>query len=223
MINSIDISSSNEIPYNIIKDNLEESLQKIVNMIKKFDIDIQKISIEREIKQQIDPFMPIPVKGHPVSISNIDNKNILVEYLNSYHYDIYKNEIKFNFYQEESNGTKILFSLMGLILHSLRNGKVLIIDELDKSLHPFLIIKIIEMFKDIDYNKKNAQLIFTCHNGDILSKEFFSKYEVSFLEKNLKSGTKIMRLSEFKNEDIKDDWRKLYWDGVFGSIPFPYI
>ena len=81
------------------------------------------------------------------------------------------------------------------------------------------------MFKDKDYNKKNAQLIFTTHATDILSEEIFRISEVSFINKNLKQGTTTKRISDFKEKDIRNvtDFRRLYWNGMLGGIPYPYI
>ena len=231
LISSIVISLTNNIPYrdslailsNHKNDNesLQQSFNKIADILKKFDIDITRISINRELKNPQERLTDIPAFVE----QNINNNILRLEYINSYHHDINNREVKFNFFREESNGTQILLSLIGFVLYSLENGAALIIDEIDRAIHPMILIQIIKMFKDKDYNKKNAQLIFTCHATDILSEEIFRISEVSFISKNLKDGSTTKRISDFKDKDIRNvtDFRKLYWNGVFGGIPYPYI
>ncbi len=231
LISSIVISLTNNIPYRdslaILSNNkndnesLQQSFNKIAEILKKFDIDISRMSLNRELKNPQERLTDIPAFIE----QNVNNNVLRLEYINSYHHDINNKEVKFNFFREESNGTQILLSLIGFVLYSLENGTALIIDEIDRAIHPMLLIQIIKMFKDKDYNKKNAQLIFTCHATDILSEEIFRISEVSFINKNLKQGTTIKRISDFKEKDIRNvtDFRKLYWNGVFGGIPYPYI
>lgn len=230
MSNEIDYQKSLELLSNNKEDNvsLQTSFNKISDILRKMDIDIKRMSFVR--------------KNVPIDSNNEENKNITlqnissisydsedrlikIDSIRSYHNDINENEVEFNFKKDESNGTQILLSLIGFILYSLENGASLIIDEIDRAIHPMILIQIIKMFKDKDYNKKNAQLIFTCHATDILSEEVFRISEVSFINKNLKDGTTIKRISDYKDKDIRNvtDFRKLYWNGIFGGIPYPYI
>lgn len=230
---SIFVNLNNNLPYQIALDflsnhkndneTIQKSFNKITEILKNFDIDILKMSINREIFETKNlPFQApffIPQQNNNKTIRKI------VDNIKSYHIDISNNEVEFDFYKEESNGTQILLSLLGFILFVLENGYVLVVDEIDRAIHPMILIQIIKMFKDKDYNKKNAQLIFTCHATDILSEEIFRISEVSFISKNLKDGSTTKKISDFKDKDIRNvtDFRKLYWNGVFGGIPYPYI
>src|SRR5262249_18065010 len=69
---------------------------------------------------------------------------------------------------EESHGTQRLFAYAGPMLDILRNGKILIVDELDASLHPKMVRFLISLIQNSDINKNNAQLIFTTHNTSLL-------------------------------------------------------
>ncbi len=231
LISSIVISLTNDIPYRVSldvlsnhkKDNesLQQSFNKIAEILKKFDIDITRMSLNRELKNPQEQLTDMPA-----FVEHGVNNNILrFEYINSYHHDINNKEVKFNFFAEESNGTQILLSLIGFVLYSLENGAALIIDEIDRAIHPMILIQIIKMFKDKDYNKKDAQLIFTTHATDILSEDIFRISEVSVINKNLKQGTTTKRISDIKDKDIRNvtDFRKLYWNGILGGIPYPYI
>ena len=125
----------------------------------------------------------------------------------------------------DSVGTQKLIALSGYIYESLSQGKILIVDEIDSSLHHILTKAIVAMFNNI-LNKK-AQLIFTTHDVLLLDlKNMFRKDQIWLVDVLDKSSSKITRLSEFTSrsengirgdEDITD----YYLKGQFGSIPTP--
>jgi len=69
--------------------------------------------------------------------------------------------------RDESDGTQKLFEFSGLILAVLHNGDTLVIDELNKSLHPDLVRFLVKLFNS-PINQRNAQLIFTTHETSVL-------------------------------------------------------
>ena len=125
----------------------------------------------------------------------------------------------------DSVGTQKLIALSGYIYESLSQEKILIVDEIDSSLHHILTKAIVAMFNNI-LNKK-AQLIFTTHDVLLLDlKNMFRKDQIWLVDVLDKSSSKITRLSEFTSrsengirgdEDITD----YYLKGQFGSIPTP--
>lgn len=127
----------------------------------------------------------------------------------------------------DSVGTQKLIALSGYIYESLSQGKILIVDEIDSSLHHILTKAIVAMFNNI-LNKK-AQLIFTTHDVLLLDlKNMFRKDQIWLVDVLDESSSKITRLSEFTSrsengirgdEDITD----YYLKGQFGSIPTPEI
>lgn len=123
-------------------------------------------------------------------------------------------------FEEESLGTKNLFILNPILLHVLKEGKMLIVDELDRSLHPFLVKYIVKLFNNSDYNKKGAQLIFNTHDTNLLSLNLFRRDQIWFTEKDYKKGaTYLYPLDDFpvrKTENIQ----KGYLNGRYGAIPF---
>ncbi len=127
--------------------------------------------------------------------------------------------IKLDF-EEESLGTKNLFILNPFLLHVLKEGKMLVIDELDRSLHPFLVKYIVKLFNSEEYNKNGAQLIFNTHDTNLLSLNLFRRDQIWFTEKDYKSGaTDMYPLDDFpvrKTENIQ----KGYLNGRYGAIPF---
>ncbi|MCA6071914.1 MAG: ATP-binding protein [Endomicrobium sp.] len=160
---------------------------------------------------------------------NAQERSIAIDTINSYHKDTNNKEVIFDFFEAESRGTRVLLGLICKILEVLADGKVLIIDEIDRSIHPLVFAKIIEIFKDKDYNEENAQLVFTTHCTDILEANILRLSEVATVNKNLNEGSTIRRISDFKDSpefrNIRNttDFRKLYLQGVFKGIPFPYI
>lgn len=125
--------------------------------------------------------------------------------------------------EQESDGTKKMFCLYNFIYMTLQSGRILFIDELNAKLHPLLVRYIINMFRDPQINKNNAQLIFTTHDVSILSKDIFRRDEIWFTELT-DSGTSILySLSEYKIDDkkVRNDasFSKDYLSGRYGAIP----
>lgn len=181
-------------------------LDKIYNFIKNFDIDIEKISVEKRFSKE---------KGIPASILKMFDSKIV-----SYHKSDKGKNVAFDFFEEESMGTRALLSILIYVLDKLENGGVLIVDEFDKSLHPFLLHSLVKLFKDKNYNKKNAQLITTLHQTDILEKGIYKISEFSFLNKNRKRGTFVERLSDFENVRNDMNFRDRYLEGLYKGIPY---
>src|SRR5439155_9785576 len=86
-------------------------------------------------------------------------------------------------YFDESQGTQKLFSLAGPLLDIIKNGKVLVIDELDRSLHPLLVRQIVRTFQDPVQNERGAQLIFSTHDTTLLDSQFLRRDPVWLTEK----------------------------------------
>ena len=187
-------------------------LEVITEFVKKFDIDIDKIIKEDSGKKN-------------TLASLLSNKDINYPVIKTIHKDINNKDVILDMATEESLGTNLLFGIAELLLLTLKNGSVLVIDELDRSLHPFLLTKIIELFKDKDYNVHNAQLLFTCHSTDILENQTLRVSEVAIVTKNLKDGSTIRKLSDFEGLNLRNtyDFRRMYLSGNFGGVPFPYI
>ena len=119
---------------------------------------------------------------------------------------------------EESDGTKRLFEIAGYWLYVLQNGEILIIDEIDRSLHPVLSKALIKMFNNPEINKNNAQLIFTTHDTTLLDDETFRPDQIWFTEKD-NSMTKLYPLLDFRPRE-DESLQQGYLLGRYGAIPF---
>lgn len=124
---------------------------------------------------------------------------------------------------EESTGTKKLFSLLVLLNEILKNGKIIIFDELEKNLHLALIKYFIYLFNEKSINSKNAQLIFTTHNSSLLDLSTFRRDQVWFMEKNLKEmNTECYSLYNILNVEQNENIEKGYILGKYGAT-FKFI
>ncbi|WP_300701970.1 ATP/GTP-binding protein [Bacteroides sp.] len=136
-------------------------------------------------------------------------------------YDDKGNEIKsvtFPFRKNESEGTIKYFSLAYPIIDALDNGKRLIIDEFDSKMHPLLTCRIIALFNSKETNPKNAQLIFTTHDTNLLSANIFRRDQIWFTQKDRYGATDLYSLAEYK---VRNDasFEKDYLSGKYGAIP----
>lgn len=127
-------------------------------------------------------------------------------------------EVAFDLFEDESTGSKKLFIVMALMLDALMNGNVLLLDEMDASLHPLLTRKLVEIFKDSALNKKNAQLVFTSQDTNLLDMDLFKKEQVYFVEKNAVGETSLVSLVDYANVR-SEKIEKNYILGKFGAIP----
>ena len=121
---------------------------------------------------------------------------------------------------QESAGTQRFFARIGGWLQALEAGSLLVVDEIEDSLHPLLTKRLIEMVQDNALNTNGAQLLFTTHDAMLLDLNFFRRDQIWFAEKDDKScATQVYSLASFsprKGENI----RKGYLQGRFGAIPF---
>ena len=120
----------------------------------------------------------------------------------------------------ESDGTIKIFNIMPTILTNLEYGGLLCIDELDVKLHPLLFKKIVNMYKDKNINKNNAQLIYTAHSTYLFNSDELRRDELYLVEKDLTGKSKLYSLSEFRNLRVDADYEKKYLSGQFGAIPY---
>ena len=119
---------------------------------------------------------------------------------------------------EESAGTQALFRTAGAWMNVLENGEVLLIDEIDTSLHPKLVQFLIGKFHSKETNSKNAQLIFTTHNTSLLNQDMFRRDQFWFVEKSREGSSTLYPLTDFKtrNDEALERW---YMRGKYGALP----
>lgn len=121
-------------------------------------------------------------------------------------------------YEDESQGTQKLYSLAGPILDIIEKGYALVIDELDRSLHPLLVRQIVKAFQDPAINTKGAQLIFSTHDTTLLDPTLLRRDQIWLVEKDETQAASLVPLTDFsprKNEAFEHG----YLTGRYGGIP----
>lgn len=199
--------AKNDIPF--FKENIN-------NLMRVADTGIDSIDI-KEIEIDLDTL--------PEDMSN-DKRQELVERYKHKIRTIHKKfdgekedgiiEFKLN---EESTGTIKLLAMGGLILEALAAGQVLIVDELDKSLHPKLTRALINIFHSKKTNPNNAQLIFATHDVSLLDNELFRRDQVWFAEKEYEGYSHYYAISDIQGVRAQGPYEKYYLSGRFGANP----
>jgi len=192
----------------------ESHRHDIIEFIKKLDLGITDIQITNKplpIVSQKTAMFGFPYSEIKPAVKTVHRK---------YDAEGKQSAIElFDIDKYESEGTNKLFALAGLLLDTLRTGKILLIDELDARLHPLITRELICLFNSNETNPHNAQLIFTTHDTNLLSSKTFRKDQIWFTEKDNKGATDLYSLVEYKvGKDAS--FERDYIIGKYGAIPF---
>lgn len=140
----------------------------------------------------------------------------------SYHKGINKDGEKISFALElsdESDGTRKLMSIAPAIESVLNKGGIVLVDELEKELHPMLVNYIVAKFQSKNANPNAAQIVFTTHNTELLNMELLRKDQLYFADKSRKDGaSELYSISDFATKTA-DNIRKGYLAGKYGATP----
>jgi len=190
----------------------------VLQFLQSANIDIHDIKIKKE---QFDPSllpneMPNSIKES--IIEELTGQEVIKE-IKAVHKTKNGNLVDLNM-QEESDGTQKFFALSGLWLDALKNGDVLVIDELHNSLHPKLVKHLVELFHNKKTNPNNAQLIFTTHDTSILNQDVFTRDQIWFCEKDESQATVLYPLTDFSPRKGRENLEQRYMSGRYGGIPF---
>ena len=117
---------------------------------------------------------------------------------------------------EESEGTRRVFDLIDMLLTD-KDDITFVVDELERSLHPKLTEKFVELFNRINSDKRN-QLIFSTHESNIMAEELFRRDEIWFVERNNLGVSRLYSLDRFKERNDKR-YNKAYLEGRYGAVP----
>jgi hypothetical protein len=121
-------------------------------------------------------------------------------------------------FHHESEGTRTLFVLSGLIVDALARGGVLLVDELDRSLHPHLAMKIVSIFNDPQANPNGAQLLFNTHDTNLLDRDYLRRDQIWFTEKGDDGATRLFPLTDFRARKY-ENLERGYLQGRYGAVP----
>ena len=197
---------NNRISLKIIED--KKYKEELLKFIKTFDATIDSINISPNSLEELKNTNGV-VKVELVHNGEDGNKKALPLAL-------------------ESNGTMKMFHLFDFLMDTLRNGRVLFVDDLDAKLHPLLTRYIINLLHNSEKNIGNGQLIYSTHDTVNLNKETFRRDEIWFVEKDKNGVSELYSLSDYIIEDengnakkVRNDatYNKDYLTGRYGAIP----
>ena len=209
----------------------------MVGMLRAFDTGIEEITKGKQLAEKAFDFLPEKVKKDVLNDIEQTMRSKLQEEarckieLGGYQFEIsieegeiiaekimldHGNPAELFELSDESDGTKRLFDLIPLYEFG-KKGKIIIVDELDRSFHSKLTEKYIKRFFEIT-KEKSCQLICTTHDLNLMDLRILRQDEIWFVEREMDHSTRIYSLSDYKeifDKNILND----YLIGRYGAIP----
>ncbi|MBT9561264.1 MAG: ATP-binding protein [Myxococcales bacterium] len=125
--------------------------------------------------------------------------------------------------EQESQGTLSLLRMAPTLVEAMRHGGLVVVDELEASLHPLLALNLVKQFNSPSTNPNNAQLLFATHDtnllGTVLGEPALRRDQVWLSEKDAEGATQVYPLSDFKPRK-EENLERGYLQGRYGAIPF---
>lgn len=191
------------------------------NLLKIADFGIESISAA---KVDVTPLpLPFPADFPPAILERINEERSIQ--ISTLHQKYNTKEevigsVPFDLFGQESAGTRQFFCLLGPVFSTLVSGGVLIVDELDTSIHSRLVWKVVKLFNSVETNPNNAQLIFTTHDTTLLSQELLRRDQMWFVEKDKIGSSKLYSLVDYKKRVRNDaSYERDYLKGKYGAVP----
>ena len=211
------ISDQDLIEYSKNDGELKEFALKL---LKEADIFIKDIHVDYEEKEMDNTMMDMLIPPLARTNGTFKMSNVRIE-LEHEIIDKDKNKHIYSLnFNDESSGTRTLFALAPFLKRAFESAKTIVVDELEKSMHPALVEFIVKLFNDKSINKANSQLIFITHATNLLTTELLRRDQIWFTEKNPDTGvSELYPLDSFsvrKDENIQ----KGYINGRYGAVPF---
>lgn len=119
--------------------------------------------------------------------------------------------------EDESRGTQILLARLADLLPTMLQGGLVVVDELDTSLHPDLCVALVRLFTDPRSNRNGAQLLFTTHDRDIL--EVLRTDEVVLVDKDGDGASVFRAASDYKQVRTRESLRRVHAEGRLRGVP----
>lgn len=223
--NTIFALSGGAFNYDVTINMLQDAKGKsaVIELMKLADFGITDLEVEEKEGQTMGINFGFLAQGNKTQPEIIHEKTMLKEVKSKRNILNDKGEVvssvSFPFLQNESEGTKQFFSLIGPFLQALKNGSVMVVDEIDIKLHPLLSQRLVSLFNSKVTNPKGAQLIFTTHDTNLLDAHIFRRDQVWFAEKDKYGASTIYPLTDYKPRNDMN-LEKNYIAGKFGAIPY---
>lgn len=181
----------------------------LLNALQIADSDIIDIKIRKE--NRLSKNLKADFSANKASIEEIERPHLIIT---TYHKS--NPNVAFDFSEEESEGTQVMFYIMLTILDIIKNNKILLIDEIENSMHS----KIVEYIVGLFHASSDAQLIYTTHNTNLLNLDKLRKDQIYFVNKKEDASTDLYSLFDYKDFRETMDAEKAYLQGRFDAIPY---
>jgi len=182
------------------------------NVMRRADFGIHGVNIK------IEEFDLAEMELPPDMLESVDEeslRNLKVEFI--HRIEPTGKEVSFS-NLEESDGTRRFFELAGPWLLAIVLGRALLVDELEASLHPYLVRELTNFIQNPKSSSKGAQLIFTTHDTTLLDPELFRRDQIWFTEKDEHGATRLYSMLDYKPRK-GEAMQKGYLSGRYGAIP----
>ena len=216
--------------FNVLINN-EFLLQEYRKLMKLCDLGIDDINIEKIEADEVLNKLPSAVRDNlrmdlPGNITLKTDERYSMNFKNGIQeayrilisHKIPATETKVEFkINEESDGTNRIFDLIP-VLQLLQEDAIVLVDELDRSLHPLVSRAFIKAL--FAANKQHqGQFIVTTHDATLLDVKLLRRDLIWFIRKNYKMESTLYSLQEF--EQVRNDkaLQKAYLAGLYGAIP----
>ena len=186
--------------------------ERVMEVLRAADIHIADIKIEKKPGQQLNFSFEV---GKPPTLTTREGE---VPEVTFGHKGKDGETIYFD-RRFESAGTQTLFACIGFILEAIEKGKLLVIDDVDSSLHPMVTRFIVGLFHDPAVSNNNAQLWITTHDTSLLDTDLLRRDQFWFVDKDERQASVLVPLTDFsprKNEALE----RGYLRGRYGGVPF---
>jgi AAA15 family ATPase/GTPase len=120
-------------------------------------------------------------------------------------------------FSEESEGTQNLmgFWIPWVRLKSKVGGGVVIVDELDSSLHPKIVENLVQQHLE---GNVDSQLIFTTHDTHLMNTKLLRRDQFWVTERDTNGATQMFSIHDFQGRD-SEDIEKRYYEGRYRGLP----
>ena len=207
------VNENNWMNYSLYQISQNEKMkQAVLSFIKELGMGIKDIEVTIDQKQlessELPPFLSDEFKNMLLQ-KKVDAINAKVIY-DSFETDLI---------QEESTGVRKLFGMLCPLIDIMLNGKVLICDEIESSLHESLVYGLVKLFMSVK-TEKFAQMIFTTYETGLLNLDVFRRDQIWFTELKAEDrSTDLYSLAEIRNVRKEDNFGRGYISGKYGAIP----
>lgn len=203
-----------------MREDDKSAKEEILQLLKAADLGIEDIGIMESENEELPNELPDELK-ELLKRGTIKKQSSFFSVRHKYDKLNTKiDEVVGKFDEWESEGTKKLFELSPFLITTLKEGRVLVIDEFDARLHPLFTKKIIQLFNSNKTNPNNAQLIFVTHDASLLKANLLRRDQICFVEKDKYGSSTLTTLVEFKGTRNDASYEKEYLQGSYGAVPF---